>query len=137
MKTRVKIESPHFSVELHGDARFLEDAYTAIRGVVLNYVETAVIAEANEQTEPINVPEGPGKLHAWVQITHDLYRRVYAMERGKLQMSRFGDTLDFSQLDGVFVERNVRDTVARILPFGKPLWSELTNRGTDSTQAPQ
>ena len=138
MQSRLKISNTYFRVEVQGDETFVADAYRALRHMLLDYVETSFVdpAPAHIPSVPEVLPEGPGRQAIWLQICHDLYRRVYAIERASLQKATLFQRIDLAELTGVYVERAARDRIERVITLGKPLWSQLTPRGAATAALP-
>jgi len=107
-------------MELQGDEAYLRDAYKAIRDIIVRHAGAPLV------TDPaVPVPSGPGRRALQVTITHDLYRRVHALERARAAQSQLFAHLDIAHIGELYVDRGARAALERRLPLGPPLWSEL------------
>lgn len=133
MESRIRIQADGLSLELQGDPDHVERAYEAVRPVLLARLREIVgPAGTVDEAQPIRVPDGEGRKHLRVAITHDLYRRMHAVERTSAAGMPLFRPVDPARLKEVFIERVARDAATRAADLGRPLWSEVAGRSSST-----
>ncbi len=139
-----------FEVQVTGTAAFVEAAWTAVRGQIVDAVRTAQrpVDLDNDDTSPQAAPDGfkgpafagesPGAIpqrirpvpgYVWIVVRHELYQKVHVQQRAAIGRSGLGKFVDASRLYRVYVSRSDRAAMQALFPFGDTAWSELTPHG--------
>lgn len=154
-QNRLKIQAQNLDLELTGDAAYVGEAYEAIRDVIVTRFEQTLRqaqrgeGEGSAQeggkgtsgggrrriTRPLYRIDGvskqisPGPTRLRLVVCNDLYHKVAVLRREELEASVFGEVLDSTKLESVFINEAEVPVLERELPVGKTLWRELTATG--------
>ena len=149
-QNRLKIQAQNLDLELTGDTEYVADAYEAIREVIVARFEQTLRrggepgqsprgegagGPARRITRPLYRIDGvsqqisPGPTRLRLVVCNDLYHKVTVLSREDLEASVFGQVLDTSRLESIFVNEADVPLFEKELPVGKTLWRELTESG--------
>ncbi|MFU8804317.1 MAG: hypothetical protein ACNA8W_10945 [Bradymonadaceae bacterium] len=158
MKNILKIRAHALDLELSGDAAYVEDAYDAIRLVVMDRFERSLLKEASEASEVSEVEEelrkrsdtSPMYKAAIKQaaeaglpettdaaadtplhtvVVGDVYHNIGIIARGEFDKSIFGNVVSARKVERIFIDEIDEERLAKHFTFGKILWRELTSAG--------
>jgi len=139
-KNLLRIKAGSFSLELEGDADFINNVYDSVRDDLL--AKMAAASRAAPGAEPpsgdsglnIDVEKLPdikvkGNGYVWVYVCHELYNKVHVVSRDTLAVSPLASFVDTRRMNKVYVNRARLKELESLIGSGKTLWSELTTEG--------
>ena len=119
------MRSEGFSVDISGDLDFVERSWESLRGEM---IERARASAASARSGAAGaMPAGQGYL--WIAVLHDLYKTVYVQRRAVMERSALARCVDLNRVARVYVHRQERSHLEELFPFGRTVWSELTESG--------
>ncbi len=152
--SQLKIKAESMDLELSGDPDYVEDAYEAMRSVVMErFYQTLVKREsavadvrsnADEKMDPKGtdphfqidgllqqVAAGRELIKARLQLVvcTDMYHRVAALSRNDFRKSIFGELFDPEILSKIYLSEEAGAQLKDQIEFGHTLWRELTKAG--------
>lgn len=139
-KNLLRIRAGSFSLELEGDADFINTVYDSVRDDLLAKMasaaknkpsesEPAGIGELNIDEEKIRDIKVKGNGYVWVYVCHELYNKVHVVSRDNLGVTPLASVVDTRRLNKVYVNRARLKELEALIGTGKTLWSELTTEG--------
>ncbi|TXD38044.1 hypothetical protein FRC98_03865 [Lujinxingia vulgaris] len=147
-QNRLKIKAHSLDLELTGEAAYVEDAYQAIRSVVLQrFAQTLESDEAGtaekekkrSNTQPLYRADGVkeriapsremAENHLHLVVCSELYHKVSVLARPELANTIFGKVLSADRIDHVYIDEADLGSLERHFEVGKTLWRELTASG--------
>jgi|SRR5690554_3933715 len=145
-QNRLKIKAHSLDLELTGEAAYVEDAYQAIRSVVLQRfaqtLESDVESPAPKKrsnTQPLYRVDGVKERitptremadnHLHLVVCSELYHKVSVLSRPDLARTIFGKAVSADRIDHVFINEADLGALADHFEVGKTLWRELTASG--------
>ena len=153
---RLKIEADALELELSGDADYVIRAYEAIRPVAMEQFEQTLARReqddkrttdvwepeqtlGKERTDPQFGPDADAQhikaskqlMASGIQLVvcTAMYRRFAVLERKDFRSSIFGDTIDPTPVNKVYLGEEVASRLREEMEFGRTLWRELTKAG--------
>ncbi|RAL20563.1 hypothetical protein DL240_16125 [Lujinxingia litoralis] len=148
-QNRLKIKAHSLDLELTGEAAYVEDAYAAIRQVVLQRFSQTLDAHQGEgepapvrkrrNTQPLyradqvkeRIPPSREMAdnHLHLVVCSELYHKVSVLPRPELAGTIFGALLHSECIDHVYIDEHDLAALAPHFDVGKTLWRELTRSG--------
>ncbi|RDV38393.1 hypothetical protein DV096_06125 [Bradymonadaceae bacterium TMQ3] len=145
-QNRLKIKAHSLDLELTGEAAYVEDAYQAIRSVVVQrFAQTLESDQAGPSekkrstTQPLYRADGvkeriaPSREmadnHLHLVVCSELYHKVSVLARPDLAKTIFGKVLSADRIDHVYIDEGDLQRLERHFEVGKTLWRELTASG--------
>lgn len=123
----LEIKGEGIQVKLEGDQDFLLRAWEALRPELLR--RAGVRDPGAGQQEPQAPPSPATRPRLQITTCHDLYEKVYAVERGVAARGALGRFLDMSQVGQAWIEHPLPPQAEALLGETQALWSRLTRRG--------
>jgi len=127
------LRTEHFKLELEGDEEFVCEAYSSVRESVLGRLKPTGVSSAalhSLQGAPGQAPRNTDDSEfVWVYVCNELYSKVQAVSRERLEGSAFGRILDPWRLGRISFDSEDAPLLKHLVPSGQTLWSELTELG--------
>lgn len=116
-------------LELSGEREFVQEMYKE----VMRDVESARESLKEEKGGAGQTgKEAPKKKPSiWLYRASDLIRKIYMISREDVQSSVLGQTLDASELSGVFIDKEIFSEFFPGMDSGHTLWAEFTAEGRE------
>ncbi|MBN1944569.1 MAG: hypothetical protein JW797_02790 [Bradymonadales bacterium] len=136
------IRTPEWSISLTGQTEFVSSTYQAMRHQLLRHLATTrnrlatdrfpagkMGADATERGPAVPPSEPLSDRLFWVYHSNDLYNKVHVTRPEDLARSPLYRHVALHWLTRIYLEDDPFDRLARLVPSGSTLWSELTALG--------
>ena len=140
-KAKLKIKTDDFTLDLEGDSEFILSAYISVRDEIVRRLNHKIKPPAPKKPDKFDGKfsgrspyENPQEDYLWVYSCHDIYNKVYVINRANLESSYLSRLIDIKRVKKIFIERDQSELLSSVLSEGKTLWSELTPVGREKLQ---
>lgn len=148
-KNVLRIKAHALDLELKGEPEYIEEAYRAIREVLMDRFRESLDArsdvdaiEPERPTEdlPVITPEQlrehkrsePRHLH--LVMCDEVYNKVYLINGEDGIPEGLRKVLDIENISRIYMNRRDQEDFAEFLTFDRVLWRELTSAGRDAVR---
>lgn len=149
-KNVLKIKAQALDLELKGESEYIEQAYRAIREVLMDRFRESIEAHRRSQepvepersTEelPVITPEQirahkksePRNVH--LALCDEVYNKIYMLDGQSGISGALGKILDTEHISRIYINRSQEDGFRNVLKFERVLWRELTSAGRDAVR---
>lgn len=150
-KNVLKIKAQSLDLELKGESEYIEQAYRAIREVLmerfresieanrLNQQPPAAVERATEEL-PVITPDQmrahksaePRNVH--LALCDEVYNKIYLVDGQTGISGALGKVLDTNHVSRIYINRTQEAAFRGMLKFERVLWRELTAAGRDAVR---
>jgi len=138
-RNKLKIRAVDLDLELSGEPAYVEEAYDALRPILMERFRASVQKRAARQKTPVEPdaeePLQPGfarpasSEHVNVVLTNEVYNKLYLVELDELSDAPITRAIDLRGVGRIYINRSQKENFGHFFKVGRVLWRELTAAG--------
>lgn len=140
-QNKLKIRAIDLDLELSGEPAYVEQAYEALRPVLMERFRASVDARPTSSENQSSGPSDQEGADEWplagsvtaehvnVVMTSEVYNKVYLVEVEELGDAPITNAIDLANVSRIYINRSQKEQFDHFFKVGKVLWRELTSAG--------
>ena len=128
-RTHFRFDFGGIQLELSGEREFVQEMYKE----VMRDVERAreAVGQGEGKARKNGAKGGQQKPSIWLYRASELIRKIYMVARDEVEETILGGALEFGELGGVFIDKEVFGEFFPKMDGSQTLWAEFTAAGKE------